>query len=168
MNKAMLIIGIALIAILGFYSISLISRQQTGAELDYYLLKETTEAAMNDATDVAYYRQFGAIRMDKEKFMESFIKRFAATVDGSSDYTIKVYDINETPPKVSVKISSTKDTNLIKKLEEGQNGEKFDKFDITTSVDMILESKNKTNIAITNQNKEYIKDLNIKSVNNIQ
>ena len=166
MNKALLFIGIVLIAILGFYSISLINSQQTGAELDYYLLKETTEAAMNDATDLAYYRQFGAIRMDKEKFMESFIKRFAVAVDGSRDYVIKVYDINETPPKVSVKIESTKDIDLIKKLNK-DNGEKYDSFDITTNVDMILESKNKTNIAITNQNKEYIKDLQITSVNNI-
>lgn len=161
MNKAMLFIGVILIAVLGFYSISLINSQQTGAELDYYLLKETTEAAMNDATDLAYYRQFGSIRMDKEKFMESFIKRFAVSVDGSRDYNIKVYDINETPPKVSVKIESKKETKLIKKFKEGES------FDITTNVDMILESKNKTNIAITNQNKEYIKDLKITSVNNI-
>ena len=156
MNKAMLFIGVILIAVLGFYSISLINSQQTGAELDYYLLKETTEAAMNDATDLAYYRQFGSIRMDKEKFMESFIKRFAVSVDGSRDYNIK-----ETPPKVSVKIDSKKETKLIKKFKEGES------FDITTNVDMILESKNKTNIAITNQNKEYIKDLKITSVNNI-
>ena len=29
---------------------------QQGNELDYYLLEETTEAAMLDAVDIAYYR----------------------------------------------------------------------------------------------------------------
>ena len=64
MNKAFLTIGIILMAILGFYSISLISSQQSGSELDYYLLKESTEASMHDAVDMAYYRQFGMLRMD--------------------------------------------------------------------------------------------------------
>jgi len=99
MNKAFLTIGIILMAILGFYSINYINSQQTGAELDYYLLKETTEASMNDAIDKTYYRTFGALRMDKEKFMESFVKRFAVGVDQNRKYDIKVYDINETPPK---------------------------------------------------------------------
>ncbi len=162
MNKAFLTIGIILMALLGFYTISLVSSQQSGAELDYYLLKETTEASMNDAVDMAYYRRFGSLRMDKEKFMESFVKRFAVSVDGTRAYRIKVYDINETPPKVSIRIDSPKETKLINAL--GGNTA----VDITTSADMILETKNKTNIAITNQNKEYIKDLNITSVNDIK
>ena len=39
MNKAFLTVGIILMAILGFYSIATINNQQTGSELDYYLLK---------------------------------------------------------------------------------------------------------------------------------
>lgn len=162
MNKAFLTIGIILMAILGFYSISLISSQQSGSELDYYLLKETTEASMHDAVDMAYYRQFGMLRMDKEKFMESFVKRFAVSVDGSRDYRIQVYDINETPPKVSVKITSKNQTKLIKALQDGEN------IDITTNADMILENKNKSNISVTNQNKELIKDLKITSTGSIK
>lgn len=162
MNKAFLTIGIILMAILGFYSISYISSQQSGAELDYYLLKETTEASMNDAIDKSYYRTFGTLRMDKEKFMESFVKRFAVGVDQTRDYHIKVYDINETPPKVSIKVTSPKNTQLINAL--GGNNE----VDITTNADMILETKNKTNIGVTNQNKDYIKALGINSVNSIK
>lgn len=158
MNKAFLTIGIILMAILGFYSINYINSQQTGAELDYYLLKETTEASMNDAIDKTYYRTFGALRMDKEKFMESFVKRFAVGVDQNRKYDIKVYDINETPPKVSIKVTSPKNTELINAL--GGNNEVA----ITTNADMILETKNKTNIAVTNQNKDYIKALGITSV----
>ena len=56
MNKAFLTIGIILMAIMGFYTVSLISSQQTGSELNYYLLKETTEASMNDAMDTYFYR----------------------------------------------------------------------------------------------------------------
>ena len=117
---------------------------------------------MHDAVDMAYYRQFGMLRMDKEKFMESFVKRFAVAVDGSRDYRIQVYDINETPPKVSIKITSASETKLIKAFEDGES------IDITTNADMILENKNKSNIAITNQNRDYIKDLNITSVGSIQ
>lgn len=162
MNKAFLTIGIILMAILGFYSISLVSGQQSGAELDYYLLKETTEASMNDAVDMSYYRKFGTLRMDKEKFMESFVKRFAVSVDGTREYRIRVYDINETPPKVSIKVVSPKATKVVNAL--GGNNT----VDITTTADMILETKNKANIAITNQNKDDIKVLNITSVNEIK
>lgn len=162
MSKAFLTIGIILMALLGFYSISIVSSQQSGAELDYYLLKETTEASMHDAIDKSYYRTFGALRMDKEKFMESFVKRFAVGVDGTREYRIQVYDINETPPKVSIKVVSPKNTKLIKAL--GGNTS----VDITTNADMILENKNKTNIGVTNQNKQYISDLNITSVNDIK
>ena len=162
MNKAFLTIVIILMAILGFYSINYINSQQTGAELDYYLLKETTEASMNDAIDKTYYRTFGALRMDKEKFMESFVKRFAVGVDQNRKYDIKVYDINETPPKVSIKVTSPKNTELINAL--GGNNEVA----ITTNADMILETKNKTNIAVTNQNKDYIKALGITSVRGIK
>lgn len=162
MNKAFLTIGIILMAILGFYSISLVSSQQSGSELDYYLLKETTESAMNDAVDMTYYRQFGVLRMDKEKFMESFIKRFAVSVDGTRDYDIKVYDINETPPKVSIRINSDKATQTIKRFGGTNN------IDITTNADMILEDNNKTNVGVTNKNIDYIKALKIKSVNDIK
>ncbi len=162
MNKAFLTVGIILMAILGFYSIATINNQQTGSELDYYLLKETTEASMNDAVDTAYFRANGILRMDKEKFMESFVKRFATNVEGTRDYHIKVYDINETPPKVSIKISSEKETQVVKALGNKNT------VDITTSADMILETKNKNNIAITNQNKDVIRNLKITSVNEIK
>ena len=164
MNKAMLTIGIIFMAVVGFYSVSVIVGQQTGAELDYYLLKETTEAAMNDAVDMSFYRQFGTVRMDKEKFMESFVKRFSVGVDGTRGYDINVYDINETPPKVSIKITSGKRTNVVKKISDTG---KVD-VDITTSVDMILEDQNKNNIAIEDQYKTYKNDLKITSVNNIE
>ena len=77
--------------------------------------------------------------MDKEKFLESFVRRFADSVDGTRDYNIDVYDLNETPPKVSVKISS-----------KSSSASKNNSTDITTNVDMIIESKNKTDTYTTN------------------
>ena len=44
---------------------------------DYYLVKTITEAAMEDAIDFAYYRQYGEVKINKEKFYESFLRRFA-------------------------------------------------------------------------------------------
>lgn len=167
MNKAFLTIGIILMAIMGFYTVSLISSQQTGSELNYYLLKETTEASMNDAMDTYFYRETGEMRMDKEKFLESFVKRFAANVDNSSKkYTLKFYDINETPPKVSVRVLTKKDNNTIKAVS--QNGSNTASVDITSSVDMMVETKYKKNDAVKIANRDLMKDLKITSVNKIQ
>ena len=139
MNKPMLLIGIIIMALMGFFAVNMVTSQQTGSELDYYLLKDTTEAAMNDAIDYDFYSNNGVVRMDKEKFLESFVRRFADSVDGTRDYNIDVYDLNETPPKVSVKISS-----------KGSSASKNNSTDITTNVDMIIESKNKTDTYTTN------------------
>ena len=139
MNKPMLLIGIIIMALMGFFAVNMVTSQQTGSELDYYLLKDTTEAAMNDAIDYDFYSNNGVVRMDKEKFLESFVRRFADSVDGTRDYNIDVYDLNETPPKVSVKISS-----------KSSKKKKNNSTDITTNVDMIIESKNKTDTYTTN------------------
>ena len=113
MNKAMLLVGIIMLAMFTFGVINIASSYQTGNELDYYLLKETTEAAMIDAVDIGYYRLSGGLyRMDKEKFTESFVRRFAQNVANTRDYDIKIYDINETPPKVTIKIDSNTSTSF--------------------------------------------------------
>ena len=107
MNRAMLIIGIIMLAMFTFGVINIASDFQSGNELDYYLLKETTEAAMIDATDIGYYRMSGGLyRIDKEKFVESFVRRFSQNVVNTRNYDIKFYDINETPPKVTIKVDS--------------------------------------------------------------
>ena len=102
----MLIVGIILLAIITFGVVNIVQNYQTGNELDYYLLRETTEAAMTDAVDVGYYRLSGLLRIDKEKFVESFVRRFSENVSNSRTYDIGFYDINETPPKVSVLVKS--------------------------------------------------------------
>lgn len=71
------------------------------------LLKEVTEAAMWDAFDYASYRETGEIRIHREKFVENFMRRYAESASRSRNYTIQFYDINEKPPKVSVKVTSS-------------------------------------------------------------
>ena len=132
--------------------INIISNYSTGSELDYYLLKETTDAAIGDAIDVKYYRDNGALRLDKDKFVENFLRRFADSIDNTRNYTVSFYDINEVPPKVSVKVES--DTVLSAK---GEN------LSIITSYDAIVESTVLTDIylkeAYNNPNNELGKPI---------
>ena len=129
MSKGMLIVGIIILAIITFGVVNIVQNYQTGNELDYYLLRETTEAAMTDAVDVGYYRLSGLLRVDKEKFVESFIRRFSQNVSNSRTYDIRFYDINETPPKVSVLVQSETAASV--------NGESLS---LSNKVDVILES----------------------------
>ena len=129
MSKSMLVVGIIILAIITFGVVNIVQNYQTGNELDYYLLRETTEAAMTDAVDVGYYRLSGLLRVDKEKFVESFIRRFSQNVSNSRTYDIRFYDINETPPKVSVLVQSETAASV--------NGESLS---LSNKVDVILES----------------------------
>ena len=138
MSKAMLVVGIILLAIITFGVVNIVSNYQTGNELDYYLLRETAEATMTDAVDVGYYRLSGLLRIDKEKFVESFIRRFAQNVSNNRTYDIGFYDINETPPKVSILVKSETAASV--------NGEGLD---LTNKVDVILESNYYTNKLVT-------------------
>lgn len=124
---AIITLGILAIGIIWFFANTTRTDQH-----NYNLLKETVEAAMFDAVDLAVYRDEGKVQMDEEKFIENFIRRFAESAELSNTYVIDIYDINTIPPKVSLKVSSTKDTNT--------TGE-FMEFDIVNNIDAILETK---------------------------
>lgn len=145
MNKSILAVGIIFLSLLALLLINVLTNYSTGSELDYYLVKETTDAAMKDSIDLSYYWNCGIYRIDKEKFVESFLYRFADNVDITRDYKIGFYDINELPPKVSVKIDSL--TVLSVKDERG-NGEAAQ---MSTSYDAILETTYKDD-AFVNKN----------------
>ncbi len=74
------------------------------------LINEVAESAMIDAIDYAYYRQYGELKINKEKFMESFVRRLAESTRGATTYEIEFYDIYEAPPKVSIQVSSSSNT----------------------------------------------------------
>ena len=102
------------------------------SEHNYYMLKEVTEASMWDAIDLGHYRTSdGEIKIIREKFVESFIRRFAESANLSRNYLIQIYDVNEVPPKVSVKVSS-RETGVV-------NNEEYN-FDIVNKLDAIFET----------------------------
>ena len=133
MNKGMLSVGIIMLSVIALLLLNVLSNYSTGGELDYYLVKETVDAAMIYSIDASYSRTCGLYRMDKEKCVESFLYRFADSVDTSRSYEVSIYDINEVPPKVSVKVDSL--TALTFRAE----GEDL-AANITTSYDAILET----------------------------
>jgi len=100
---------------------------------DYYLIKTITEASMEDALDWAYYRKYGEAKINKEKFYESFLRRFAEEASISTTYDIEFSEVYEAPPKVGVKVSSKSNTFSVVGDSET--------FDIVNRIDAILESK---------------------------
>ncbi len=108
----------------------LVSNVTTKNTQDYYLVKEVTEAAMVDAVNYGYYREYGEVKIDREKFVESFLRRFAENVSFNT-YKIDFYDIYEAPPKVSVKVTSKTNSFAV-------NGDATS-FDIVNKIDGILE-----------------------------
>ena len=84
----------------------LVQNLTTTSTQDYYLIKEITEASLVDAVDYSYYRDYGEIKINKEKFYESFLIRFAETASLSTTYTVSFYGVYEAPPKASVEIKS--------------------------------------------------------------
>ena len=138
MNKGMLTVGIILLSVIALLLVNVLTNYSTGGELDYYLVKETTDSAMEDALDDFYLRHCQLYRIDKEKFVESFVLRFADSVDATRTYDIKFYDINEVPPKVSVKVDSLTVLSFTAK-ENGKDTKSA--ANISTSYDAILETK---------------------------
>lgn len=100
---------------------------------DYYLLKEVTEASLIDAVDYGYYRTNGDLKINKEKFVENFLRRFSETMNLNKTYQVDFYGVYESPPKVSVKISTSTSTFNI-------SGDTTS-FDIVNKIDAILEMK---------------------------
>lgn len=152
MNKGMLSVGIILLSVIALLLLNVLSNYSTGGELDYYLVKESVDAAMVDAIDASYLRTCGLYRMDKERFVESFLYRFADSVDTSRSYEIEIYDINEVPPKVSVRVNS------LTALTFNAQGEQL-AANITTSYDAILETTYKEDETVNEGIRSNISDM---------
>ena len=103
---------------------------------DYYQLKEVANSAIYDSIDYAYYSQTKQVRMLKEVFVENFIRRFSETASMTDTYQIDFFDLYESPPKVSVKVtSSTGDYNIAKENTA---------VDVVNSIDIIVEFDSKS------------------------
>ena len=125
---AVFVVGVGLVSVAFIFFFQNATNTE---EQNYALLQEVTEAAMYDAVDIASYKATGTIRIDAEKFVENFVRRFAESVSLGNTYVIDIYDINETPPKVTLKVSTKLNSNVTGELLE---------FDLTNRISAILET----------------------------
>lgn len=105
--------GFALImaGIFGLLFIVMFENITINNESEYYVLKESVEAAMYESIDMRYYKEFGKLKIMEEKFVANCTRRFYNNITGSgSGYTLEFYDIMESPPKVTVVARSTTDS----------------------------------------------------------
>ena len=100
--------GILVIAVgvIGIFLIYMFQDMTDTNERNFNLLKETMEASMLDALDLGAYKKDRTIRIDREKFVENFVRRFAEDASLSMTYVISIYDVNEQPPKASIRVGS--------------------------------------------------------------
>ncbi len=128
--------GIILLGIISIAVIFFIQEVTNTDEQNYNLLRETTEAAMYDAIDLTAYRASGTIKINREKFVENFVRRFAANASLQNTYRIEIFDVNETPPKVSLRVS----TRLSTRVDPVANRSELIEFDLVNKLDAILET----------------------------
>ena len=108
----------------------------TKNEENYYLLKEVTHNAMLDSVDRdAYgvgldsnkslknsscpYSVPGTVRIVTDAFLESFTRRWAEVASTNKTYKIEVFDIQECPPKVSLRVISTENYSWVRRIFNG-------------------------------------------------
>lgn len=111
----LVVLGISIMSVM-----ILLQNYATTSEQDYFLLKSVLEASMYEAVDYGYYRDTGTLKMNTEKFVENFIRRFSETVNINKNYTIEFYQIYEEPPAASVAVR-TKTTNSNFGTDAGAN-----------------------------------------------
>ena len=160
--------GFLFLISVGLLLINIFGNMTKDNEPNYYLIKEITEKALIDAVDVTAYRvgigydgitqendsqsmhcitgKPGQIRIIKEKFIESFIRRYSEKFEKNGQtHTISFEDIDECPPKVTIKITNREKrgwfSNIFKKNEDETEYEtKTD--EIVNILSAILESEN--------------------------
>ena len=121
-----IMLGVFIIAVMMFTQDATTSTTQ-----DYYQLKEVANSAIYDSIDYAYYSQTKQVRMLKEVFVENFIRRFSETAALTDTYQIDFFDLYESPPKVSIKVTSaTGDHNV---------GRQNTAVDVVNSIDIVVE-----------------------------
>lgn len=126
--------GMLMFGLIGFAIIFLFVQLTVNSEEEYYLLKEITEASMYESVDLAFYRDTGQLKIVKEKFVESFFRRFAESTNlNAEEYVVNIYNVVESPPKVSVEITSA--------LGEKTIYDSTSEYSVINDLDAILEMR---------------------------
>lgn len=151
--------GVAMIffGLLGLVLIIMFESITFDNDSEYYVLKESMEAAMLESVDLPCYRSTDVerdeqgkpvmvngkyvykgchgvnLKISEQKFVENFVRRFSQSISGNvSSYTIKFYDIIESPPKATIVVTSH---NKDYKFMYGD-----DSLDITNNLSGILQT----------------------------
>lgn len=124
----LILLGIFVIVIM-----MLLNSITTTTTQDYYAIKEAAEASMVDAIDYGYYREYKELRINKEKFVENFLRRFSEMLNINKTYYVDIYEIYEAPPKVSIKVSSNSGSFTVGADTDAGN------YDIVNKIDAVLE-----------------------------
>ncbi len=85
----------------------------TSTSRDYTNIKDISSASMLEAVDYAYYRDYNEVKIDKEKFMEVFIRMLAETMSSTNQYEVNFYSIYESPPKASIEIKTNSGSSFV-------------------------------------------------------
>ena len=147
------------LGIIAFALLILFGNLNTKNEQGYYLLKEVTQNAMLDSVDTNAYKvgleqnetegvptiqcasgKPGTIRIVTEKFVENFTRRFAEIAHTNQDYTIEIYEINECPAKVTLKVIAKENYTWVDRIFNGKS-EKDQEALIVNELSAILETK---------------------------
>ena len=131
----------AYIFIIGLVVITFIFLFQSLTNADEHnmaVLKEATEGAMYDVIDFQYLESYREYKINREKFAENFLRRFAENASLSRSYRVQIFDVNEVPPKVSIKITSQEVGKLFS--GGGRTSEQRIVFNIVNKIDAILET----------------------------
>lgn len=181
MKTAMWAVFIFILGIVGVVLINIFGNITTTNQQDYTLIKNTVEASMYDAIDVASYRAgfyvctneasltftnkdnykiinrqanfdyneflkeysncqelIGEVKILSDVFEESFLRRFAESINNSKSYKVTIQEIIEYPPKVSVRVDTYNTYNSTDSTTyEFNEGD----FQISNRIDAILEDK---------------------------
>ncbi len=118
-----IVLGVSILSVM-----MLLQNYSVTDEQSFFLAKENLASSMKESIDFGYMADTskifdqgnydtcndpGVFRINSEKVVENFIRRFADTVDISKTYTINFYNISEVPPAASVEVLSfTNSTNF--------------------------------------------------------
>ena len=115
-----IVLGVSIIAIM-----ILLQNYSITDEQSFFLAKENLSSSMKEAVDFAYtstvpdpiyispdgssgnYKSttnHAVLKINAEKAVENFIRRFADTVDVNKTYKINFYMVSEAPPAMSVEV----------------------------------------------------------------
>lgn len=100
--------GLIMAGLFGIVFIVMFENITINNESEYYVLKESVEAAMYESIDVAYWREKSKLKIIEEKFVANCTRRFYENITGAGKgYRLDFYDIMESPPKVTVVANSS-------------------------------------------------------------